>query len=366
MIKVCHVTSVHPVFDGRIFHKECCSLAKKYDTFLVAANVENQEVNGVHIRGVALPTTRVKRMLHIRSIIPTLINIDADVYHFHDPELIPIGSYIRRTGKKVVFDSHEDTPLLIKCKLWIPKIFRSGVSWVYFRFEKKHLSRYDAIVSVTPHIVDRLKKINSNTYQITNYQIYSEGEDKRQWQRKVCFAGLLSPNWNFDKIIPALFGTDVSFELAGPSFPDSLKAKLISLKGWENVHYLGQIPHSAVKSLIQQCSVGLALESYDNPNAAYKLGSLGVTKLFEYMAAGVPVICTDLVLWKQVIEEAQCGICVNPYSIEEIKNAINYLLDNPEIAKKMGDNGIKAVREKYNWATQEVELFRMYDKILKA
>lgn len=358
--RVCHVTSVHSAFDGRIFYKECCSLAKKYDTYLVAPNVANQTVNNVSIVGVSLPKRRFLRMFRCRAMIPVLMSIDADIYHFHDPELIQIGSKIRRFGKKVVFDSHEDTPLLIKSKTWIPKFLRQFVSILYTNFEARHLSKYDAIVSVTPHIVDRLKQVNPNTYQITNFQIFNEGEDNRHWGRKLCFTGLISPNWNLDKVISVLEPANVVLELAGPGVVDNLA----TLDGWGNVHYLGVIPHERVRQIIQQCSIGLALESYNNPNAGYKLGSLGVTKLFEYMAAGVPVICTDLVLWKKIVEDAKCGLCVNPYSEEELLKAIKYILDNPQTAKEMGENGLRAVSEQYNWATQEVVLFKMYESLL--
>ncbi|MDX9744153.1 MAG: glycosyltransferase [Arcobacteraceae bacterium] len=61
--------------------------------------------------------------------------------------------------------------------------------------------------------------------------------------------------------------------------------------------------------------------------------------MFEYMAAGLPVISSDIKLWKEVIDDAKCGICVNPLEPKEIADAINYIMTNPEVAEKMGQNG---------------------------
>ncbi len=101
-----------------------------------------------------------------------------------------------------------------------------------------------------------------------------------------------------------------------------------------------------------------------SPNVGYKRGTLGVLKIFEYMMVGIPVICTDFELWKEIVEGNNCGICVNPYDSIELVKAINYLLENKDIAKQMGDNGKKAVVEKYNWSTQEKVLLDMYEQLL--
>ena len=81
------------------------------------------------------------------------------------------------------------------------------------------------------------------------------------------------------------------------------------------------------------------------------------------MMAGLPVICTDFILWKEVVEKNNCGICVNPRNISEIIDAINYLLNNPEIAMQMGRNGRDAVFKEYNWNTQTQKLLSVYEKI---
>ena len=368
-IKVCHVTSLHPVKDGRIYERDCKSLAKKYEVYLVAPNTENRIEDGVHIVGVPLPTInhRIKRWLKLRSILKPLYEIDADVYHFHDPELIGIGLKLKRRGKKIIFDSHEDVPMLILAKDYIP--CRKIVSKMYALYEKHILKQYTSLISVTVHIVDRLKKINPNTYLITNYPIYNERTNLKMYdtqnERSLCFAGLLGKNWMLHNIIDVLPQVNARLYLAGIYSTEDYLNELKDLKGWENVVFEGTLPHEKVITLYNSCKVGLAIESYDNPNAGYKTGSLGCTKIPDYMASGLPVIVSDSVVWGAVVRKYDCGVVVeDPNNKKEIAQAINSILDNPERARIMGENAKKAALEEFNWNSQEKVLLELYKNIL--
>ena len=103
--------------------------------------------------------------------------------------------------------------------------------------------------------------------------------------------------------------------------------------GWNKVDYLGVIPFDSVQERIySQADLGVALLGYI-PECNGKEGNLSNTKLFEIMHAGLPVIATDFELWKEVVEKNQCGICVNPYNVEEIREAIMYIMGHPEERK---------------------------------
>lgn len=163
-----------------------------------------------------------------------------------------------------------------------------------------------------------------------------------------------------DNVINALSGTEgTRLIIAGKPVSKQYFEMLNRQTGWNKVHYVGKVTHDQVKSIYATALVGIVCLGYV-PNVGYKVGTLGVLKLFEYMHAGLAVICTDFNLWKEIVEKEKCGLCVNPYDIEAIAKAIQYLVDNPDIAKEMGHNGRKAVEREYNWATQEKILVELY------
>lgn len=329
---------------------------------MIAPNTEDKEVQGVHIKGVSLPKGRIKRMRSLNAVYDAMMVVDAEIYHFHDPELLPIGIKAQKRGKKVIFDSHEDVPLQISEKEWIPRLFRSPLSSLYRKYEESILRHYDAVVSVTPSIVERLKKCNPHTYQITNYPIYNEVDDNRSWDNTICFTGGIGAQWMHENILKSIEDVDVTYTLAGIVEGEYLK-KLQAMPSWRKVIYKGVVTSKEV-SVIQQGSLaGMALNDYV-ANVGYKMGSLGNTKLFEYMMNGIPVIATDFILWKDIVEKYHCGICVNPRDVQAIKQAIIFFKENPQEARIMGDNGKNAVRNQYNWASQENVLFEMYHQVL--
>lgn len=367
-IKVCHVTSLHEADDGRIFQRYCKSLAKKYDVYLVAPNTESRIESGVHIVGIPLPDInhRIKRILNLNKLLKPLYEIDADVYHLHDPELMRIGLKLKNKGKRIIFDSHEDVLNQIENKNYIPKLFRGIVAKLYGAHEKRCLKQYDAVVSVTGYIVDRLNKINENTCQITNYPKFEvRHTEERTWDRTVCFAGLLSPFWMLNEIISILPAVNAKMYLAGLFATDDYLNELQQLPGWQNVEFLGTLPHSEVLKVYSKSSVGIAIESYENPNAGFRVGSLGCTKIPDYMSSGLPVIVSNSEVWGGVVRKYDCGIAIeNPKDSKEIARAIQFLLDNPKEAKRLGENGLSAAKDEFNWEAQERIMFNMYDKIL--
>lgn len=364
-IRICHVTSVHPANDVRIFFKECISLAKCYEVFLIAPNVEDADKNGVHLRGVDLPQGRLRRQLHLDRVLKKALEVDAAIYHFHDPELIPIGLKVKRHGKTVIFDSHEDVPMQILTKEYLPRWSRPAISRMYASVERRRLSRYDAIVTVTPTILDRMKSINPNSVMVTNYPEYHDTPhpwDERQ-QKYVCFAGEIAERYMHENILKSLESTSVRYILAGRVFIDTYFQRLKSMPAWDKVEYLGVVPPEEVNDIYRRADIGLVLLDY-SPNVGYHKGTLGVLKMFEYMMAGIPVIATDFELWRDIIEHHQCGICIDPHNPQAIADAINFYIEHPDLAHQHGENGRQAVRDIYNWTRQEEILFNLYQGLI--
>lgn len=171
MSKVCHFSSVHNQEDIRIFLKECSSLAEAgYDTYLVTKGKSYQK-NGVNLIGVGdFKGGHAERFLKVsRAIYKAALNIDADIYHFHDPELLPYGVKLKRKGKKVIFDSHEDIPAQILDKTWIPSPLRKFVSIIYRFYETYAVMHFDAVVAATPHIAEQFEGRAKKVIVVNNY-----------------------------------------------------------------------------------------------------------------------------------------------------------------------------------------------------
>lgn len=368
-ITVCHVTSAHNRYDVRIFHKECSSLARSgFDvTLLVNDDKEDELIKGVKIKSTHFEAkNRFERMIvSQKKIKKEAKNIDADIYHFHDPELLPLASNLKRNGKKVIFDFHEDVSQQILFKMWIPKIFRKITSNIYRLYESKIVKKFDALISVTPKFVDRLSKVNINTGMVTNYPKLNKDINvvENNMVKSICFAGGVSPQWNHVNIIKTMeHFEDISYLLAGIGSDDYLKS-LRALPGWKKVDYLGRIPHEEVKQLYSKSMIGMTLLSHDTQVG--NEGTLGNTKIFEFMEAGLPIICSNNNLWENIVNEYKCGIAVDPSNVDEISSAVYKLINDSDLAKEMGRNGRKAVANSFNWQTQEKVLLDMYKNMIK-
>lgn len=365
MTKVCHMTSAHAPGDVRIFQKECVSLAQAgYHVYLVQRG-DSGESQGVHIVGVGYPSGgRIARMTSFaRKVYEAAYSVDADIYHLHDPELLPYGLKLIKKGKKVIFDSHEFTAEAIFEKTWLPMFLRSLIFRCYSRYEASVCKKMTAIVTVSPNIVQYFSKFNPNTVMVTNYPIMLEMFTPPTFTKKsIFFGGGITDTWMHGEILKALEQTpDCRYVLCGSgdaSYLESLRA----MPGWKQVDYMGRISHDMVLKKMQDSFIGVAL-ARPGRNSDWHNGTMGNTKIYEEMMAGLPVICTDFVRWKEFVDRYYCGICVDPTNTDEIASAIRYLLDHPEEAKQMGQNSRRAVEEEFNWSVEEKKLLSLYASI---
>lgn len=368
MIKVCHFTDGHNRYDGRVFQKECCSLAKAgYEVFLVVCdNLENEVKNNVQIISTGhKPKNRRDRMIKCgKAVFEKAKEIDADVYHFHDPGLLRFALKLKRRGKKVVFDSHEDVSMQLLDAYYIPKFLRKFVANLYCCYAKRIIGKLDGVITVSPHIVTKLEAWNQNTVLVTNYPSvpelcnYSGSKHDKPY---VFFAGGISEQWMHDKIIQAIDKLEnVDYVLAGPVQGDYME-RLKRLPGWNKVTYLGVINRANVDEWYSGCIAGMTLNFCTQLKG---IGTLGNNKLFEAMSCQKPVICTNYPLWNDVVLKNNCGICVDPFDVDAIADAIKRIKNDDTSASEMGRNGRLAVEREYNWSTQEQSLINLYEGMI--
>ena len=368
-MKICHVTSIHNTKDGRIFYAECKTLqANGYDVHIIGHG-DSFETDGIQIHGYGnYPKTIKFRLTKLKGILlKKCREVDAELYHLHDPELLTLVCPLVKMGKKVIFDSHEDYQKLMVAKEWIPKPFRGAVSFIYTHYEERVCKKLSGYIACYHWTRDRVEKWCPNISLVFNFPSKSLIDNERSYlpQGFVAYAGGISSQWMHHNIINALKKCNgIRYKVAGV-IDDAYGEGLKELPGWEKVDFLGRVDHTKVYTEVYEGAIaGMATLDYIPQCLGHK-GNLSNTKLFEYMMYGLPVICTDFDLWKAVVEEYNCGLCVNPHDIEAITNAINWLASQPKEAGEMGRNGIKAVQEKYNWESTSQGLLEVYDRIFK-
>ncbi len=363
-MKIVQLTSVHYVFDTRIFHKISKSLVKAgYSVDLIAQHQKNEIVDGVKI--IALPTAKKKSDRPLK-VIPSLFKKAIQyppntVFHFHDPELIPIGLLLKWFGYTVIYDIHEDVPDDILDKDWIPLWYKKWLIQLIKFFEKLCALKLDYLITVTKGIQ---RKLYGETLLIQNFPLLDEMKHENTVSQKedsIFYVGNITQVRGISEMLKAVELVNEHRKLKfiiGGDFSDSqIEEKANEEKGWKYVDYHSWLSREEIAIKAEESIAGLVIfypiKSHINaqPN-----------KLFEYMMHGLPVIASDFPLWKEIVEGNNCGILVDPKSPKEIASAIDWILGHPEEARKMGENGRKAVLEKYNWANEEEKLLKLYDQ----
>ena len=366
--KITHITSAHHRFDIRIFIKMCSSLSNNgYQVTLIVADGLGDECNnGVQIVDVGTNSTgRLSRITKtIRRVSKKTLGLDADIYHLHDPELMPLGVKLKKLGKTVVFDAHEDFPKQLLSKPYLHKPTRYLLSKISEVYEKRCCARFDAIVGATPAISEKFLKINKNTININNYPILGELDltsSVNTKEKQVCYVGGISKIRGIEQMVDAMeiVQSGAKLQLAGSFRSKSLRSRVAGSAGWSNVIEQGVLDRNDVAKLLSSSMAGLVL-FLSEPNHIESQPN----KMFEYMSAGVPVIASNFPLWREIIDKNKCGLCVDPTNPQEIAGAITYFVNNPNLAKEMGKNGQGAIEKKYNWSTESKKLLLLYSSII--
>jgi len=369
MANIVHLSSVHPRYDTRIFVKQCRSLAALGHavTLVVADGRGDEHVNGVRIVDAGYLPGRFRRVLRTTGrVLRAARRLDADLYHLHDPELIPAGLRLKRLGKVVIFDSHEDVPVQLLAKPYLGNWSRRLLSAGFAACEEYAYHRFDALVAATPYIRERLLRIHPNTVDVNNYPMLQEFDGAPDWDGKVaevCYVGSISAIRGIRELVRAceLLRSPARLSLVGSFAEPALEREVAHFPGWKRVDAHGHLDRGGVQAALRRAVAGLVTL---HPVANY-LDALPV-KMFEYMAAGLPVIASRFPLWQDIVEGNQCGVCVDPGNPAAIAAAIDHFCLHPQVARRMGENGRRAVETRYNWRGEAGKLASLYEALLPA
>ena len=364
------MTSAHRRDDVRIYQKQIKSLIKSgyHVTYIVADGLCCEKSEMLNIIDVGNPKNRYSRFFKNRKkILQVALGINVESYHFHDPDLLSISKKLKQTGRVVIYDAHENLKLDILSKPYIPRGLRRAVSLFIGLYEKYIISYVDIVFAANDNIGSNLNGNKDNACTIHNYpllysDLYRHIEVGANNEKYVVFVGGMTPIRGIREIIASLAymkNKSLRIKLLGVFSSSEYRAeclgnnknRLIDEEGFCSREVTHKVTLGAVAGLVLYLPEPSHIEA--SPN-----------KMFEYMEAGIPVIASDFPLWKKIIEGGNCGICVDPFDSKAIAGAIDFLVDNPNQAKRMGENGKRLVAEEYNWCQVENILLNKYDELL--
>lgn len=366
--RVVQFSTVHPPNDIRVFHRECRTLAASgYDVAYVVPHDRDEMVHGVRLCAVPKPKGRLDRALGSTwRVFRRALREKGRVYHFHDPELIPAALLLKLFGKHVIYDAHEDTPRSIYNKPYLPKPVRYPASWACEFFEILGMWAFDNLIAATPAIARRFPKRKSlvvQNFPIMEEVMHDHATPVSQRPPNVIYVGEISRQRGICEMVRAMALVPAELNarliLAGKFVPASLEQEVCGLPGWEKVEFLGWQTRAEVLSHLGRSRAGLVL-FHPAPNHT----EAQPAKLFEYMAAGLPLIASDFEHWRTFVEGEGCGIQADPRSAESVAAAITRMLRDPAAGEAMGERGKRAVRERFNWGVESQTMLRAYERLM--
>lgn len=370
-------SSVHSWKDARIFFKEAQSLSKKYhvDFYAVTDDTESELFENDHLKIHLLnKAKRLKRYKIWYQLYKEILANDADYYHFHDPELLLLLPFLRRKKKtgKFIYDMHENFPKAIQSKSWIPKYLRKILTKIIPTIEKKLLNQTDGILfaeeSYKHDYQELLAKVRIE--DIYNYpKIHNRSlPHNREKQELITFVYVgriaeIRGIWEMLDMIRSLNEErkSVRLKLIGSCEPDLLKKikQYISIYHLDNVvEYQGFVAYDNLALIYEQSDIGLCLL---HPVGNYTESI--ATKMFEYMAHGLPMIVSDFPLWKAIIGKSKNGFAVDVRDSKEILYAANQLVSSSLLRKEQSENGINYLQKGFSWSSEEAKLYRFYQQL---
>lgn len=366
--RVCHLSSVHVATDTRIFYRYCKHLSQNYEVILIAVHPKEEILQGIQI----IPFRRFKNKL-LRVFFTWFlmfykaIRARAELYHLHDPELIPCGLLLRLMGKKVVLDIHENVAEDIFDKPWIPA---KKLLYACFHFFEKVAVKTMPIILAERSYEARYKRMGADFTTVLNYvdlpffQPFSEPVNRKS--NRIFYMGILLESRGLQQIAEALHmlkkqGHAIEFDVVGELY-SSLEMQLYALPFWEEVsaqiHFHGRMTLEKGYEISRQAAVGMCIiQPMKNSVGSYP------TKMFEYMAIGLPQVTSDFPLYRTIVEGEGSGICVDPSDPVAISRAILEIIQNPDMAETMRQKGLRAAH-KYPWTEQMNKVFGLYGRLL--
>jgi glycosyltransferase involved in cell wall biosynthesis len=378
-IRVAILSSVHEALDPRIFHKQARTLASAgFNVHLVAQHHRDETRDGVHIHALPALHARWERPLQWVRLARHTHRLRPDVIHIHDPELLPLLLALRRsTGAAAIYDAHEYYGDEIARRTWIPRVLRRSVARLTDVIETYAARRVEAVVAVNEHMAERFRRRGARSIAIHNFpseEFFNsaapadvESPVAERLNHTVGYVGLLSP----DRGLATVYETamrlrraiaDASIRVIGRIDWSGLPATVPrDPAAWRaaGVELCGSVPADQIPAALESIDVGWIpfLETANNRRTI-------PLKLLEYMAAGKPVVASDIGFIATIVGASTCGILAPPGDAAAHADALADLLMNSARARTLGSAGRQAALTRYLWAHEGQRLVDLYQAVI--
>lgn len=382
-MKVCMITSLHSPKDDRIFFKEAMSLKTRgFEVSILCVADENGKIkdmsgevintnneeeiicDGIQIICIKKQSVLSQKILHRlgkgkcwSNFIKKAIEINAEVYHAHEPQTAFIGLKIQKqSAAKLIYDAHEP--------------------WIFSRSVKEGLlkilclSKLKNIISANQITQQALLKENPrlNTEVIYNCSpsFFTEHQ-KESDEVIICHEGALWFNRGLKLIVDALIiiktiTPKFKFRIIGDVFGEEKKflQNKIAINNLENnIEITGWLSYNDVPKKLADCSIGIIANTNEKRNTL----AGPPNKLFNYMTMGLAIVTVDLPATTTIINETTCGIVLQKRDAQLLAKAMQNLLDNTETRKQFQENALRWAKRKFNWQSEAEKLFQFYNRL---
>jgi glycosyltransferase involved in cell wall biosynthesis len=373
--RVAILSSVHLALDNRVFYREARTLAGAgYDVTVIAVHAADEVRDGIRIR--ALPQVpRRERPRLWRRLLLLAEATQADLYHFHDPELLLISGLLRqRTGRPTIYDIHEVYPEFIEVKEYIPAPLRRPIAGAMRTIEPGLARRESGLIFADDQIAAAFAhptQPQATLYNFPDTSILAPSADRGNGLQRppvILYLGGMERNRGTAVMIDAFARVlqqrpDARLLLVGHFAPPELEqevrqhARTLAID--HAITISDRVPFDVVPSYLAQAAIGWV------PWQAARKNELNIpTKLFEYMAGGLPVVASDLASMRPFVQPGVNGYLVDAAGVDAHARALLDLLADPAEAAELGRNGQQLVRTRFNWSAMAPRLLDLYAQVL--
>lgn len=261
-------------------------------------------------------------------------------------------SRIKKT--KRVYDAHE-----LFCEMK-EIVTRPVIYKVWKKIEQFTVPKFRAGYTVNQFIAAEFKKMYGVDYGvIRNIALLRQLPKVEKKEKFILYQGAVNEGRSFETLIPAMKEVDCKLVICGDgNFLQQAQLLVKENNLQQKVIFKGKITPEELRTITSQSYIGVTLFENKGLSNYYSLAN----RFFDYLHAGIPQLCVDYPVYKEINEQQPVAALVNDISSVNIAFQLNNLLHNEVVYNKLQQNCI-SVRETLNWQAEEKKLFKFYNNL---